>query len=155
MTIGHDKQTYISASRLARRTTLASLGAALAGLEPNAHRPSTWRYSRRRQPMAQTRPRRWRTGTAPPHCPWTGATPLPDQLPQLPELLNRGPQAYGLRGQRWICARVGVVIRRTFGVSYHPARISRLMGRIRFSLPRPIRRARQRKDAAIQAWRDT
>jgi transposase len=79
----------------------------------------------------------------------------PDQLAQLPELLNRGPQAYGLRGQRWTCARVGVVIKRTFGVSYHPAHISRLLKRIRFSLQRPIRRARQRKEAAIQAWRET
>ena len=79
----------------------------------------------------------------------------PDQLAQLPELLNRGPQAYGFRGERWTCARVGVVIKRTFGVSYHPAHISRLLKRIRFSLQRPIRRARQRKEVAIQAWRDT
>jgi transposase len=79
----------------------------------------------------------------------------PDQLAQLPALLNRGSQAYGLRGQRWTCARVGVVIKRTFGVSYHPAHISRLLKRIRFSLQRPIRRARQRKPSAIQAWRDT
>jgi transposase len=79
----------------------------------------------------------------------------PDQLAQVPALLNRGPQAYGWRDQRWTCARVGVVIKRTFGVTYHPAHISRLLKRIRFSLQRPIRRARQRKEAAIQAWRDT
>jgi transposase len=78
-----------------------------------------------------------------------------EQLAQLPELLKAGPQAYGFRGQRWTCARVGVVIKRTFGVSYHPAHISRLLKRIRFSLQRPIRRARQRKQPAIQTWRDT
>ena len=79
----------------------------------------------------------------------------PEQLAQLPELLKAGPQAYGWRDQRWTCARVGVVIKRAFCVSYHPAHISRLLKRIRFSLQRPIRRARQRKEAAIQAWRDT
>jgi len=79
----------------------------------------------------------------------------PEQHAQLPELLARGPEAYGLRGQIWTCARVGLVIKRTFGVSYHPAHISRLLKTIRFSLQRPIRRARQRKPAVIQAWRDT
>jgi transposase len=78
----------------------------------------------------------------------------PDQLAQLPELLKAGPHAYGFRGQRWTCARVGVVIKRTFGVTYHPAHISRLLKRIRFSLQRPNSRARQRKQPAIQAWRD-
>jgi transposase len=51
--------------------------------------------------------------------------------------------------------RVGLVIKRTFGVSYHGAHISRLLNTIRFSLQRPIRRARQRKGAVVQAWRDT
>src|SRR5919112_1439562 len=73
-----------------------------------------------------------------------------EQLAQLPELLKAGPQAYGWRDQRWTCARVGLVIKRTFGVSYHPAHISRLLKRLRFSLQRPIRRARQRKEAVIQ-----
>jgi transposase len=79
----------------------------------------------------------------------------PEQSAQVPGLLGRGPEAYGLRGQIWTCARVGLVIKRSFGVSYHPAHISRLLKRLRFSLQRPIRRARQRKPAVIQDWRDT
>ena len=77
------------------------------------------------------------------------------QLAQLPDLLNRGPQAFGFRGQVWTCARVGQVIKQSFGVRYHPAHISRLLKTIRFSLQRPLRRASQRKPAAIEAWRDT
>src|SRR5215831_2396756 len=40
----------------------------------------------------------------------------PEQLAQLPALLDRGAEAYGFGGQVWTCKRVGAVIRRTFGV---------------------------------------
>jgi len=76
------------------------------------------------------------------------------QLAQLPDLLNQGAEAFGFRGAVWTRARVAEVIKRSFGVSYHVAHISRLMARIRWSRQQPIRRARQRNDAAIQHWRD-
>ena len=59
--------------------------------------------------------------------PAPGPTPklTTDQLAQIPALLERGPQAYGFRGQRWTCKRVAEVLRRTFGVTYHPAHVSR------------------------------
>ena len=72
----------------------------------------------------------------------------------MPELLGRGPQAYGLRGQIWTCARVGLVNKRTFGVSYHPAHVSRLLRKLRWSPQKPEVRATQRDEAAIAAWRD-
>jgi transposase len=66
-----------------------------------------------------------------PH-PAPGPTPklTPDQLAQVPALLDRGAEAYGFRGQVWTCKRVGEVIRRTVGVTYHPAHISRLLHRL-------------------------
>ena len=45
----------------------------------------------------------------------------------MPELLERGAQAHGFRGEVWTCERVAIVIRREFGVSYHPAHVSRLL----------------------------
>jgi transposase len=75
-----------------------------------------------------------------------------EQLAQLPALVERGPAAYGFRGQVWTCRRVAAVIRRTFGVSYHPAPVSRLLHAVRHSVQRPIQRATQRDAAAIQAW---
>jgi transposase len=75
-----------------------------------------------------------------------------EQLAQLPNLLERGPEAYGFRGQVWTCQRVAEVIRRTFGVRYHPAHVSRLLHAVRHSVQRPIQRAAQRDVAAIQAW---
>src|SRR5689334_15609149 len=50
-----------------------------------------------------------------------------DQLTQLPALLAPGPEAYGFRGQVWTGRRVAAVIRRTFGVAYHPAHVSRVL----------------------------
>jgi transposase len=75
-----------------------------------------------------------------------------EQRAQLPALVDRGPEAYGFRGQVWTCKRVAEVIRRTFGVSYHPAHVSRLLHAARHSVQRPVARATQRNAAAIQAW---
>jgi transposase len=74
------------------------------------------------------------------------------QLAQLPALVERGAEASGFRGQVWTCQRVAEVIRRTFGVSYHPAHVSRLLPAVRHRVQRPRTRATQRNEAAIQAW---
>ncbi|SRR5260221_388858 len=75
-----------------------------------------------------------------------------EQLAQLPALVERGPEAYGFRGQVWTCRRVAEVIRRTFGVTYHPAHVSRLLHAVRHSVQRPRTQATQRDAAAIAAW---
>jgi transposase len=86
-----------------------------------------------------------------------GATPklTPDQHALIPGLLARGAEAWGFRGQVWTRARVAEVIQRTFGVRYHPAHVSRLLRRLRWSPQKPIRRARQRKEHQITQWRET
>lgn len=75
-----------------------------------------------------------------------------EQVAQLPALLAPGPEAYGFRGQVWTCRRVAEVIRRTFGVAYHPAHVRRLLHAVRHSVQRPVQRATQRDGAAIRAW---
>ena len=75
-----------------------------------------------------------------------------EQRTQLPTLLAPGPEAYGFRGQVWTCRRVAEVIRRTFGVAYHPAHVSRLLHAVCHSIQRPVARATQRNEAAIRAW---
>jgi transposase len=88
--------------------------------------------------------------------PATGpATKLtPEHLAQLPSLLAPGAEAYGYRGEAWTTKRVAEVIWRTFGVSYHPAHVSRLLRAVRLSVQQPIERATQRNEQAIAAWRD-
>jgi hypothetical protein len=77
------------------------------------------------------------------HKPPPGATPRlsEDERAKLPELLAQGAQAHGFRGSVWRCERVAIVIRKEFGVLYHPAHVSRLLKALRQSLHKPQRRA--------------
>jgi len=77
-----------------------------------------------------------------------------EQRAELPELLKRGAPAYGFRGEVWTCARVAQVIRREFGVSYHPAHVSRLLKALRLSLQKPERQANQRDEEVIRSWKE-
>jgi transposase len=78
----------------------------------------------------------------------------PEQQAHILTLLRQGAPAFGFRGDRWTLKRVREVIRREFGVSYHPAHISRLLRGWNWTRQKPVPRARQRDEAAIQAWRE-
>src|ERR687897_168302 len=88
--------------------------------------------------------------------PAPGASPRlsEQQRTKLPELLERGAEAHGFRGEAWTCGRVATVIRREFGVSYDPAHVSRLLRALRHSLQKPQRRANQRDEEAIEHWKE-
>lgn len=77
-----------------------------------------------------------------------------EQRAQLPDLLAKGAEYYGFVGQVWTTKRVATVIRRAFGVTYHPAHVSRVLRRIKWTLQKPVRRAIQRNEAAITAFRE-
>src|SRR5215216_1555203 len=77
-----------------------------------------------------------------------------DQRAKLPELLAQGAQAHGFKGEVWTCERVAVLIRREFGVSYHPAHVSRVVRALGLSLQKPQRRAEQRDEEAIEHWKE-
>ena len=74
------------------------------------------------------------------------------KTPQLDWCEGRRRRAWELNEQIWTCWRVAEVIWRTFGVTYHPAHVSRLLHAARHSVQRPVARATQRNEAAIQAW---
>lgn len=90
------------------------------------------------------------------HKPPPGATPRlsEEERAKLPELLARGAEAHGFRGDVWTCERVARMIRREFGVSYHPAHVSRLVRALGLSLQKPARRADQRDEEAIERWKE-
>ena len=74
------------------------------------------------------------------------------QLQGLPELLAKGSEAYGFRGEVWTRARVGAVIKQEFGVSYSARHIGHILHKIGWSLQKPVERASQRDEAAIAHW---
>lgn len=83
-----------------------------------------------------------------------GPTPrlTPEQKGRIPELLKLGAEAYGFRGDLWTSARVAEMIRREFGVSYHPDHVGRILRDVGWSVQKPKRRASQRDEEAIERW---
>lgn len=47
------------------------------------------------------------------------------------------------------------MIEQEFGVKYHQAHCSRLLRQLRYSHQKPIEKATQRDEAAIQAWKES
>lgn len=86
----------------------------------------------------------------------TGAPPrlTPQQRLQIPELLSRGAESFGFRGDIWTCARIAEVIHREMGVLYHPCHVSRILKQCGWSRQKPIRRATQRDEKAIRRWQE-
>lgn len=76
------------------------------------------------------------------------------QRAQLPRLLAQGAEAYGFGGAVWTRARVAEVIRREFGVTYDVAHVGRILRACGWSLQKPARRAKQRDEATIRAWKE-
>jgi transposase len=68
-------------------------------------------------------------------------------------LLLQGPRQHGYSTELWTLARVAEVIRRTFGVEYHPSHVWKLLRNLGWSSQKPERRAREQDPAAIAAWR--
>jgi transposase len=77
----------------------------------------------------------------------------PEQLTHLTDLLAKGAEACGFRGAVWTQARVAAVIRQEFGVVYHPRHMGRVLRALGWTQQKPIRRASQRNEEAIQRWR--
>jgi transposase len=71
---------------------------------------------------------------------------------QVPVLLAQGAEAFGFRGDVWTAKRVATVIRREFGVRYHPNHVGKLLRAAGWTVQKPIERASQRNEAAIEAW---
>jgi transposase len=76
------------------------------------------------------------------------------QLRELEALLDKGAPAHGFANELWTSARVALVIRRHFGVKYHPDYVRRLLRRrLDWSSHKPQKRARQRNDKEVERWK--
>lgn len=87
--------------------------------------------------------------------PHLGAEPKlsDEELDLLQDFLAAGAETYGFRGEVWTCARVATVIEWEFGVSYHPAHVSRILKSLKWTPQKPLVRATQRDDREIAQWR--
>jgi transposase len=77
----------------------------------------------------------------------------PAQRERLRRLLLDGPRTVGFATELWTCARVAELVRREFGVSYHPDHLGRILQDLGFSPQKPQRRAAERNETAIERRR--
>ncbi len=92
------------------------------------------------------------------------AQPIPGRPPQrsakqkqqLERLLCQGALAAGYKTDLWTLKRIAKMIKRHFGIKYHPAHVWKVLQQLGWSCQKPERRAMQRDEAAIAHWkRDT
>src|SRR3954452_6875507 len=78
----------------------------------------------------------------------------PAQLHELTDLLDAGPAAWGWTDQCWTLARIAAVVREGVGVDYTLPGVDLLLHRLGWSVQVPARRATERNDGQIAAWRE-
>jgi transposase len=66
--------------------------------------------------------------------------------------LSRGAVAAGFDTERWTLRRVAEVVRRDFGVRYHPRSLGRILHRHGWTPHHPATQAKERDEALIAAW---
>ncbi len=78
----------------------------------------------------------------------------PGQLRVLETVLDAGPVASGWSDQCWTLVRIAEIVLRRFGVEYTLAGLDLLLHRIGWSVQVPSRKATERDEAKIAAWKD-
>ena len=76
------------------------------------------------------------------------------QVAELEEVLDAGPAACGYADQCWTLARIADQVWQRFGVEYTLAGMDVLLHRLGWSVQVPARRAAERDEEKIAAWRE-
>lgn len=75
------------------------------------------------------------------------------QKVRLVRYLLEGPLAHGYRTDIWTTLRIAELIQDQFDIRYHRDHVGRLLHALGWSCQKPERRATQRDEAAIEAWK--
>src|SRR3954462_12540694 len=78
----------------------------------------------------------------------------PAQREELQVLLDAGPAAWGWTDQCWTLPRIAAVVHDRFGVDYTLPGLDLLLHRLGWSVQVPARRAAERDEEQIAAWRE-
>lgn len=68
-------------------------------------------------------------------------------------ILLKGALSYGFPNDLWTLKRIARVVRKEFGVEYHPGHVWKLMRRLGWSCQVPERKPVQRDEQAIEHWK--
>lgn len=77
----------------------------------------------------------------------------PEDLRRIERGLKRGPEALGYETGLWTAWRVAHLIEQECGVRYHASQAWRILRQLGWSCQRPVGRALERDEAAIQRWK--
>lgn len=77
----------------------------------------------------------------------------PKQQKSLLKSLIKGAMALGYRTDLWTLPRIAEVIKKRFGVKYHPDHLGKLMTQFGWSHQKPDRRAIERDEKRIEEWK--
>jgi len=75
------------------------------------------------------------------------------QRKELEKILLNGAHHAGFPNELWTLKRIATVIRREFGIRYHPSGVWRALQKLGWSCQIPERRAIQRDEQAIAQWK--
>ncbi len=100
--------------------------------------------------MGEPRPTRWDSGAPTPPAPRTIVEADTRTARPAAGAAGARAEAFGFRGEVWTARRVTEVIRREFGVQYHFNHVGNLLRAAGWSPQKPLRRASQRNEAAIE-----
>lgn len=75
------------------------------------------------------------------------------QKVRLIRYLLKGPLAHGYRTDIWTTLRVAELIQYKFGIRYHRDHVGRLLHAMEWTCQKPEKRATQRDEVAIEAWK--
>lgn len=77
-----------------------------------------------------------------------------DELDRLKGVLLQGPEKAGFPNGLWTLDRIAWLIQKEFEIQYHPGHVWWILHKkLGWSCQRPIGRARERNEAAIQDWK--
>ncbi len=104
---------------------------------------------------------RWRDAAERGGTPALQAKPVPGRPPKLTPrdlkrvvpLLRKGAMARGYATEVWTTQRIADLIDEEFGVRYHRDHMGRLLHRLKWTYQKPDRRALERDEDKIEAWK--
>jgi transposase len=109
----------------------------------------------------ETSVHRWRRLARQPHG--LEAKPIPGPSPRLSDyqlhkleyFLQQGAHQHGWPNHLWTADRVATLIRRRFGVDYHPEHVRKILKqRLGWTSQKPQVRAREQNDKEVERWLD-
>ena len=75
------------------------------------------------------------------------------QEAQILRWLRKNPKSFGFATELWTAPRMAQVIKRKFGIDFHPRYLNQWLAERKITPQKPQRKARERNDEAIERWK--